>query len=821
MAFVYQNTTVFRNGKFNGIFAGSLLFDDLIDEAAPPLSGAVPVDLAIGNEVLISATIRATAGDDWINKEARLNIALFKDNAAASGATYWSAPVPAINNIIFATYYVGTNEIQHQKNVLITRVNNDDIVIAFIFRVTADLLDTIKGQNITNFDRFLKSTFNPANTILKNFAASAYKSATGGAMSIRVDVHDLDSVALIGSAKNPASNQKFLRVPTALRYYEAEVGGLVGRYMAKITATTPGQIGALLPPIADATKDTNFAFFPLDPQYTTAAASLSFLEDNSINIRIDGADAPGALINEATTTVRAILIRTDAISDTVYFIDDYQTSEGTVPAADPSATVIAGALSAPANWSDNLIAQQININFVIKAAELSPGGKYRIIINLYDDNNDRVSAHISPELVADYILPISPTITATLAEYCEEYVDDEILIAPGGRFKACINLDIQSYDAATSAAGYAGGLLDRLSEVRATFGGFGGFGAESVIFTPSPIPTGGATVAIDATTVAVCAVFRAPVAAGGDVVALDWSININQDDGNGGTAPVVVTYRQQINIKDFDDGSAGDVLLDTQFFEADGYPATKNPVSNICDADKIIVEVTKDVGAGDGVIIATLTETTATGSTVGVIEEEASEIPVYLPELTSTALDDVTNSAGGGAAYCVNVGDLKKDTIYFINTILRQKAPLISNYCPLLPAGGGGENLLYTERNGAGNWFGYGYAFTLFPYVALISLGNYTIIKNEFTDVLTGTPIGTNLVWGNPSSDNYRVYARFNSSVASVRYSYQIEFIYDAGDGDHVLRLTIDEILNRPPPGQSWIFVEVPFSCVDVTFANQ
>ena len=819
MSYNFSTGIGFRNGEFNGVIGTLLLFNDLLPSASLPLDGSAPAELAIGNEIVLGGEITATLGDTFDDKLIRLNIAAFNPTIGPSTSAYWQGAIPTVatGGVFFPLTYTGPNAALHQKiAVLVARSVPDKLGFAFVMKVTADLLDAVNGQQINNRDRFLKSIFSLTIGDLNNAPASAYRPIAGGDfVSIRADIIDAETNLIFKSARNPADLNNFLKIPAAASFYDAYPGGTSGRYISSLTATTAGATTAGLGPVVDVSRTFNLNFNALDPQYIVNADQLSPKELNDVSLVISGPSFAGAVTNDALTDIRAILIRTDAVSNNIYFFDDYDGAEGVIPLSLPVGT-IDGALVGPASWSENLTLQESYINLNIDGTLLAPGGEYRLIINTYDSTNRRTGAHISPPLFASYVLPIAPPLTSQFYDY-SDFTNGEALltVAPHSRLKCELTVDIAGYNAALAAAGYTGSFIFYAKSIFATLETkvegvqFGGLNPN--------ILTENAELVLTPTEAVVSVVFRINETIAGLInVPILWAITIAQDNGAGGFEEVVIRYRQYIDVREFDDDAA-DVLVNTRFYKIDGYPAIKTPINNICNVDKFIVEVEKNVSADPGDVVAhiypILPGDIIDGET---IEEEAATPPIYLPPLTSLKLENVNNFTGNFAYYEVRADLLDLDRCYNVTSLVKQYVFPTVDYCPLLPGLPPDAGTIDKILTGP-TWRILSTLDTLYNYV--VGLGvPFNVTKNQIEDVTTGLPIGTPLIWGNPSTDFYRVYCSFPSIINSVRVRYDIEFYYDAGSGPHLIRLSVDEVIVIPAAPGPWTPIQAPYICDDLDF---
>jgi hypothetical protein len=104
-------------------------------------------------------------------------------------------------------------------------------------------------------------------------------------------------------------------------------------------------------------------------------------------------------------------------------------------------------------------------------------------------------------------------------------------------------------------------------------------------------------------------------------------------------------------------------------------------------------------------------------------------------------------------------------------------------------------------------------------YNYVVGLGvPFVVTKNQIEDTITGLPVGVGLIWGNPSTDLYRVYAEMTSITNTVRVRYDIDFTIDLGSGPHVVRFSVDEVIQIPAAPGPWQSINTPYICDDLNF---
>jgi hypothetical protein len=337
--------------------------------------------------------------------------------------------------------------------------------------------------------------------------------------------------------------------------------------------------------------------------------------------------------------------------------------------------------------------------------------------------------------------------------------------------------------------------------------------SEGVIFGIVNTITDNASLAITPAEATISAVFRISPERAGTATPILWEIRILQADGLGGFEEVIVKYNQYITIRDFDTAPP-DVLINTEFFRASGYPATKTPALNICDLSEIIAEITKDAGSDNGETVAVLypVPTPPDG-----IEEEASIVPAFLPPEVSPFLSGLLPFSGPSNFYTIKADLLALDTCYNLITILRQK-PAGVDYCPLLAPAPPAIPLGDVEKILTGpDWRILSDLTVLYAYVVSLSVP-FAVTVNQVEDPVSGLPIGSGLIWGNPSIDPARVYVSIPTAITSARLRYEIEFTIDLGSGPHLVRLSVNEVIAAPVSPGPWDPVPVLVSCLDTDF---
>jgi hypothetical protein len=674
----------------------------------PPAVPTVVVETAIGNRIIISFSITGTGAETFTNQQVRVNFSPFRATGIApSGLGFESdGYVDATlkegifigNPSPFAFPLTAKNlKVRFQKTA--PRV----CYVEIEFYMTMDVAAYINNSNYSNLDRFLKASV--SGSTLVNDGPAVYNAQKE--FGIQADVFNLSVPTSLNVLT--ATGSTVQRIPWQSRFYNSYLGGVTAnaRYMSNLQITTPSATAAGIPFVAQATATGPQPIGQtVDSSFTVLTNQLSTIEKNTVAIELEGRANPSITPNAATTNIRVLLIRTSPLTNTVDFETDLLLNDAVIPALNATNTQIDGAIWNPSAWVD-VAAETTDLTFTIDGASLQVGSSYRIIVNVYDNVNDRLTTHISPELIANFVPPVVPTITGELGTYNKVYLGNDLSsVAPHSRFKSRLTIDKVAFNAQLVALGIGGNFDNAFQQARAALPLISGvtpqirFYQKNTLALPANnaiVSDGMVIVADTATELVLDAYFRVVEEQAGITFTIDWAIAFRtRTFVVGQNLEYEVLFTQNVTPRLFENDEASPKLLSAKFYDYDEYPANKVEVFDLCGRDYIICEIEKDPTLTGSVnFAACIYPATSTGDTSLLsIEEEESWLPLVqiLPQLSSPKLDNVDTSFGSDdfAAFRINLQQLPQNQLFWITGIAYEQVP---NYCPL----GLVQNILITN----------------------------------------------------------------------------------------------------------------------------
>ena len=767
--------------------------------------------MAIGNRVRLTLTIDATGGDNFTDKALRCNLGLFVNNNDGFAFQFgFDSFVFLTTTASLCSFTVGTDPqapTRHnfigsmQRNVASTQAT---IIIEFF--VTTDLLNYVNTSfSVSNERRFLSNELNTTFYPLINRSPSVYR--VGSNIGVVAQVYDFSTF------NQPVLNgagSRFLIIPVQNRWYNSDYNVPSGtlRFIKEIEITCPSQVALSLPSVTDITATSGQGFVQsTDSAFTIVSNQLSLFEDNSVRILMSGLAKTGIVTNPPVTGIKATVIRLDDISNTQDMFVDLQMSDVEIPQAVVVPALLDGIIYTPSDWFENVPnPDDVEVQFVLDGTQLSPNGRYRIIICVYDDaNQDYVTSHITPELTATYVEPVVPTITGYMSVYNKEFSGNELTVSPHQRVKATIEIDKTSYNTQLTALGIIGTFDSSLFNVNCALT------ARPNAFTPTQgyfpntltpplnneILTSNMFKVIDnATTLRLEALFRIEEEYANTSNIFTWTLNFNQPTFTvGQTTLNRVIFEQKLDVTNFENDVFAPNLLAVRFYDADLYPASKVPVLNICNKRYLVAEVEKDPAlTGTINLVATIYPANSSGATTSTsIEEEEDWVPftIQMAQEFSGKLDSVETSFGSDdfASFVINVNQLAFGQEYWVTAIAFQTDP---DYCPI----GLTNNIKIDTINFTGGWnitVDLGFLITEIlahpDYVGGINKARYRVIDPP-TNVLVGT---TQTIVG-----SVLTVLNIRSSTPSVLLQVQVDADFDPGTGTHTVRHELNLVINLP-----------------------
>jgi hypothetical protein len=789
---------------------------------------------AIGNRVRMSLIVEKFGGDNWTNKLIRVNLGMFLGSDYQGGDFGFTT-----NSFVTGVAQAGVID-AGSDGLQLTRENIDaisfqltapsEVTIIIDFYITTDVGDYVNTSYFVNNQiRFLIVRRDFFNLILRNFIR--YGTVFDDIKKLGITTRVYNYVGFLENVLHPTTSAPFWTIPMTNRWYNSEYyADTVGqRYISDIQITSPSQIAAGVANLTDISATASqVGSAAADSIFTIVTNQLSPNEKNSVSITLNGF-SDSSLTITTIDDIRVLLIRTDNFSNINRFIDTYDTSEAIIPTLAAGSAQLDGAIWSPTAWVQNGGTGEITLDFVIDGAELDLAREYRIIVNIYETANpERPTSHISPAIYNQYIPPAIPTIDGYLATYQKEFATNDLTdVSPHNRVRARLEIDKTSYSAALTALGLTGTFDDSFSKISAELVGIPTVIASTTeTYRPNTLPTpldnsiltsGMELVTDDATTFSAAATFRIEEERVNTTATVRWTVTMNQPNFvSGSFTSFDIQYDQILGIRFFENDNGAPYLTAVRFLDPDTYPTTKTDIIDICDRDKVIVEVEKDNALLTGAVnfIATIYPATETGDTTNPeIAEEEDWTPASppLPIQISGKLDAVETSFGGDdfATFEINCQQLTQGQRYFITGIAIEQTP---DYCPI----GLVQNVLIStiwNSTGLSGWL-----VTARPTNFINEIladpnyvGGLNVIDNKVVDSL-GNLVGSNTYSGYNLNS-----ALINTLLTDVFYIMRIDANFDTGSGVHTVSHTLNVQIARPVIDTGAVFYDTnAYNCNDL-----
>ena len=788
--------------------------------AIVPFTPTIVNNSAIGNRLILSFNLNRFGGDNFNNKKIRVNISPFSGNDVSNALNFGFESVGYIDPILTEGVFIGSSSAFSnpltEKNLKarFQKVSNTVAYVEIEFYLTVDVAKFIGtgGGNVSTLARFLKAITNQPDLV--NAGGSAYQQQKDFGLKCRV-FNNATSFSI--DVLNQANGDPVIKIPFEARWYNSYLLGETKdcRFLKTLQVTTPNQLAANAPFVAQATASGPAPLGAnLDASFLVPANKLEVGAKNSVFMQFDGLFNPSVSPNPATTDIRVLLLRVNPVSNTTDFITDLDLKDAVIPFNQPGVVQLDGAIFTPSSWAD-IGLNQTNLEFVIDGAFLQLGESYRILVNIYDSVNDESTTHLTPELVANYTPPITPTIDGFISTYNNEFDGNDVDgIVQHSRFKSRLVIDKTAYNAQLSALGPSGSFDAALERITARLTSTGLGDVDQIesykpnTLTPplnNQIITDGFIVVSDtATEIIVESYFRADEEKAGQSVEVRWFVEFNQPNVQGGTTDVEIWFFQDVTIEPFENDEIIPVILSAKVYDADLYPTNKIEIFDICDKEEVVVEVERDAAILTGSVNFAATSYPADefgNTSISSIEEEEDWAPavVQLPLLTSPKLDDVDIAfVGDFAAFKVNVQQLSLNQRFFITALAYQQFP---DYCPI----GLVQNTqmeTFQDANPLQGWV----------VIADKSLVTAEILANPdyvggITTIYQRIVDSNGVVVGFPTSigDVFRA-VRIDPLLPSAFVEWRIEAQFDAGSGPHTVAHTFVFEIPQPVLGAGSTF---------------
>lgn len=636
--------------------------------------------------------IRPTAGNLY-NKVVNINPLLFSDgniNPPPIGSTAgWQCQTSSTNSvypmsIVSSSFATLNTNLSASLNV----VNAFQAELTFEYYVTADVQSYISHSG-GNLNRFLAMKINGQYMRQeRNTAFTLTDAFTNFVIKVK-DVNTPNFEIVIDQAIDAGSNT--IRYRTDALFYSRNAGSSDWSFYPFRFSVHAGSSGRIADRFGFAHNTPVPYELNYDDNFILSLDSLSVFEDNLV--RFDMAHAfPNQRIGTTTLTTLFLLKESD-ITNGSNFIDDYDLMH--------SELITGSLVSSGTTFDQALISQFSNIDvgtasttqFNVASSFLEFNAQYRVGFIAYNDTDQKSYSVISQRLTANALPECPPILECYFGNYFEELQSDFITAAVHERIYSRLIIDKNSMDSCFQGHGIDFNFDRDIVYIAMAF-------SEDIVsifapqsasylnqwaYTNNPTwfnsvnrsPQGGFEDTFQS--IDIWGSIRVPdtIDTIGQLTwAIRWQMAFDIRVSDTITERYIVNKYKQIAISDFQTQAE----IETYVYSAEGYPAQKTPILNICDTDKIVIEVVKTAPFTDEhELIANIYQQTGSvfGSTNATSIEEEEEI-TQLTELVqsqSVALLDVDADFGGTdtASFCVDVSELEKGNRYFVDAIIRKK----------------------------------------------------------------------------------------------------------------------------------------------------
>lgn len=664
----------------------------------PTTPVSVVRNTAIGNIIIISFIITGSGGDNFNNRQVRVNLSPFQPNSIP-GANLGFESIGFVDATLRDGIFIGNPSpfsFPFTSKNLKARFQKTGVNTCYVeveMYMTMDIAQYVNANAYINTDRFLKA--HVTGPILFNDSDSVYGAQRE--LGIRAQVYNLSTP--VTANVQLSTGAIVARVSFESRWYNSYLLGSTTncRFLNSLSITSPNQIASGSPSLASMTATgPQTPSQSVDDSFTINGAQLSKGEKNFVAMTFSGLANPSVSPNPATTSVRVVLLRVDPVSNTTDFVTDLDLKDAVIPAALVPATQLDGAIWSPCSWTNFPLA--MNLNFVLDGNYLNLGQKYRILVNIYDSVNNTVTTHLTPELSVTFTPPVTPNIDGFLGTYNKLYSGNDLAnVAPHSRFKSRVVIDKSDYNTQLAALGLTGNFDGAFQSATCQVPLISGvtpqirFYQKNTLNPPAnnAIVTDGMVIVSDtATELVLDAYFRVVEEQSGTSFQVTWTIQFRMKGYLPGQyIDYQVLFSQDITCRDFENDEGAPILLSAKFYDADLYPTNKVEIFDLCGRDYVICEIEKDATLSGSVNFAACIypslDGTGNTSLLSIEEEESwSPLTPILPQLSSAKLSNVEPDFGGDdfVAFRINLQQIPLGNLFWITGIAYEQEP---DYCPL------------------------------------------------------------------------------------------------------------------------------------------
>lgn len=726
-------------------------------------------------EMVINLT---ATNDDFLSKRIVFNPLLFGSTGSVSDSSGFivetqSYIVPVAVNMNFTA-----TDANNQNYSASFQVNSaTSATIRFRFYVTSQILSFIphivdnamRFGNMIN-DGFAKTQFQKENSVFTQVSnCKLYVSVA--------PQNDVNNAEIVQSSSNYTFD-----FAANVRWYDRNTDYSHGNRFLNIARNTLQSSGNEI-----AFMQWNGSISDnISNDFDTNTLMLSTYDDNRLVFALYG-QSNGTF--GTVTSAKAMLVKVSNLSNQTDFVNDCNLIE-----LDNITTVVTGSNSA-------------SVAFTVDKSLLQFGETYHIIVNTYDSSNGFSTAHILPNLVADALPLIQPTIDGKITTYHKELENVAVNVAPNERFKTSIRVDKTSFNNAMLQNGLNQDFDEtfksvqlQLSDTNAVLNGdnIAKWTTQTGLLY-GDLSSNDQTDHIE---------FATEIVAPNENVTkrLVWTITFYITTPNGQVEPYNIIYQQHINIQ----AETITALTNVKLYEVENYPTTRTEVFDLCGLDRVVVEFEK---AG-----ALLDESTEFAPVL-FSDAQRFENTINITDMLLTpknnrlltVLDTFDND--NLAAFTIDLTAIYNDTDYTIGILATRH---FTSFCPVV------NNVNANYRIMRDSSYIYVYADIVNAVNALDAAAEpntLRIISHEITNTATNDQTGLQpMIYPNPNTLNY-VYIRIpvTSQYRSVDYAAIIESEHSDGNDTHLIQHKVDiKNIVLPKVAQGWVNYVGSFDCLDL-----
>lgn len=642
------------------------------------------IETSIVDKIRLTFQMTADNGDDFFNKRIVINQRLFSDLSGSfpTGGNIGFEVVTANGAGIFPVVMNANsfNEMNRNFEAAFQVISATTAEVNITFYITADVKTFIPHQS-DNLLRFLGTSI--GGEYMEDEPSTIYNNNhPNTAVEFYTKIKPLNSPQYV-TVQN-ASGEPVFKLKTWARWYGRNLGSSdweIATSQFNVYDST-GAIIASKQRNLIAPYDTNY-----DANFTELSNKLTTFGVNTLEFLILGS------ISKDMEAVKVFLIKESEILNNSDFLTDYDyLSSQIATTAVAGVVTLDGAIQTPTNFQD-FSGLAYLVEFDVDGAQLDYGAEYRAGVVLYDIDGEATFSTISHKLIACALPECVPDLKCFLGNYFEEKETSKGIFAYHERVSSRIEIDKTSLEVCFQASGLDF-VFDRdiqtvsmyLGTERANENSFSDLESVNYDLIVSYLNAGGliltAANADDygiTDTAAILDVYGSfRISEDIDTVAsfiipVKWELTFVLKMPDGSFQPYTVRHYKSISARSWSTG------IEFKYYEAEVYPAQKVEILNICDKDKIAVEVCLDASfVGNYDFIANLykqinnTFGDTNNNLIG--EHETTPPQALLQQLQENELLNVPTGNNGLSifSFCVDTSRFVIGQKYVVDGILRK-----------------------------------------------------------------------------------------------------------------------------------------------------